>query len=144
MPKLSVIYHSASSVAADLYKRQRLVVIGTFVLAVVLLWYETRGSPSLAFLRGKQTPVDYRTSFGGTWKYRRDGSNLLLDRKQCQTAFPGLLEEVDRAVASRRQQHISVADLDGIVPKNGYVRAMIYDQEVRFFCVLGDRTARTS
>lgn len=77
-------------------------------------------------------PVDRRHDFDGKWIYSRDRNNIMLDDRQCTLAFPGLFEEIERAVGTRREKHIEVEELDAIEPKNGFVRAMIYDQEVRF------------
>jgi hypothetical protein len=109
--------------------RRPIIVIGAFILTTLFVWYETRSYPpfSLPAIHGAAGHIAH---FNGTWNYTRDRNNLLFDRDQCQQAFPGLFEEVDRAVSSRRHNHISVKELDAIVPKNGYVRAMIYDQEV--------------
>lgn len=118
-----------SEVATSLFNRRPITLIVAFVLTSLFVWYETRSDATFS-LPGNRGGVNYRTGFDGTWNYMRDRNNLLLDRDQCQQAFPGLFEEVDRAVSSRRNNRISLRDLDAIEPKNGYVRAMIYDQEV--------------
>jgi len=98
-------------------------VVGTFLL---LVWYRSHADASLDAFAG----VDRRTDFNGRWNSRRDRNNLMLDDSQCEVAFPKLFEEVERAVNLRRPSHITSDELDAIEPKNGYVRAMIYDQEV--------------
>lgn len=70
------------------------------------------------------------SSFDGTWDYHRDRDNLLLSQEQCDLAFPGLFADIERARASREGRPITLQELDSITPKNGYVRAMIYDQQV--------------
>jgi hypothetical protein len=129
MQNLKTHYRSISGTATALFNRRPIVVIGAFFLTTLFVWYETRSHPPFS-LPATQGAADRRAGFDGAWNYMRDRNNLLLDREQCQQAFPGLFEEVDRAVGSRRHNHISVRELDSIKPKNGYVRAMIYDQEV--------------
>ena len=129
MQNLKTYYRLISEVAIALFSRRPTVLIVAFFLTTLFVWYETR-SYSPFSLPVTQGAVDHRTGFDGTWNYMRDRNNLLLNRDQCQLAFPGLFEEVDRAVGSRRHNRISLGELDAIEPKNGYVRAMIYDQEV--------------
>lgn len=129
MQNLKTRYQSIYEVAMTYFTRRPIIVIGAFFLTTLFVWYETSSHPPFS-LPATHGAVGHITGFDGTWNYTRDRNNLLLDRDQCQQAFPGLFEEVDRAVGSRRHDHISVRELDAIVPKNGYVRAMIYDQEV--------------
>ncbi|EXJ90583.1 hypothetical protein A1O1_03686 [Capronia coronata CBS 617.96] len=69
--------------------------------------------------------------FDGTWHYNRDANNLMLDSQQCDQAFPGLFEEVQRPVNARLHgPRITLDDIDSIPRRNGYVRAMIYDQQL--------------
>ncbi|KAK5952431.1 hypothetical protein OHC33_006474 [Knufia fluminis] len=98
-------------------------VVGTFLL---LIWHRSNSPASLTALAGG----DRRTDFDGHWNFSRDRNNLLLDYAQCEDAFPKLFDEVERAVNLRRSNHITSAELDAIEPKNGYVRAMVYDQEL--------------
>ena len=84
------------------------------------------GTPSYTY----RVPNNYK--FNGTWDFRRDEKNYQLDDVQCQQAFPGLFNEVDRAVKDRRDRTITLEELEGIPRINGYVRGMIYDQEVGF------------
>lgn len=116
---------------AYLLLSRRPVLALSFFLSTFLLvaWYR---SADVQFYEVRS--VDRRTDFNGRWVYSRDQNNLLLDDAQCAIAFPKLFDEVDRAVNIRRENHIEVAELDAITPKNGYVRAMIYDQEVNVLC----------
>jgi hypothetical protein len=68
--------------------------------------------------------------FDGAWNYERDRDNLLLTQEQCDQAFPDLFAEIDRASEARSSNPISIKELDSITPRNGYIRAMIYDQQV--------------
>lgn len=106
---------------------RRPVIALTFLVTTFFLvaWYRT-ADVQLYEIRS----ADKRTEFDGRWVHSRDRNNLLLDDAQCGVAFPRLFEEVDRAVNTRRGKRIEALELDAIQPKNGYVRAMIYDQEV--------------
>lgn len=54
----------------------------------------------------------------------------MLDSQQCERAFPGLFEEVERPVKNRKTSHITALELDRVPKQNGYVRAMIFNQQV--------------
>ncbi|EER25372.1 hypothetical protein CPC735_064720 [Coccidioides posadasii C735 delta SOWgp] len=63
-----------------------------------------------------------------TFVYGRDDRNVGLTRSQCQSSFPGLFEDVHRAVrfwASR--DGIQKESLDGIKLRGGMARAMIFN-----------------
>lgn len=116
---MSTSYRAPSEKAFAVLSRRPLLSACTVVLFICLvLWYE-RGDNHSYKLLGKS----------GHWD-PRERNKLIFDNEQCQTAFPRLFEEVERAVEGRRSNHITVGELDAIVPKNGYVRAMIYDQEL--------------
>jgi hypothetical protein len=72
---------------------------------------------------------------GGGWKFQhqRDSLNFGLTGEQCEIAFPGLFEEIYRAVGFRRDQgsNVSLADLDAIEAGRGTTRAMIVDGKLR-------------
>ena len=110
------------------------------VAAVILLCltlvqlYPSRNSLA-TFLESSKSPSDphnvtNKGRFNGTWDFRRDEKNYRLDDAECQHAFPGLFEEVDRAVQDRRNKPITFEELESIPRINGYVRGMIYEQEV--------------
>jgi hypothetical protein len=69
--------------------------------------------------------------FDGSWNYQRDRDNLMLTQDQCDQAFPDLYTEIDRARDVRKSRLISLKELDAIPARNGYIRAMIYDQQVK-------------
>ncbi|EDO00819.1 hypothetical protein SS1G_03293 [Sclerotinia sclerotiorum 1980 UF-70] len=74
--------------------------------------------------------ISGRFGFDGTWNYTRDYRNLFLSQKQCDVAFPGLFEEVERPVRLRRNKKISRKELDDTPALNGFIRAMIFDQQL--------------
>ena len=71
----------------------------------------------------------------GEWKfdYRRDGAEEGLSEAQCMKAFPGLFEDVGRAVRRRDGKRIEIAELERMKMYTGMVRAMIHGNEVRFW-----------
>ena len=85
--------------------------------------------------------------FDGTWNSQRDSQNLLLSSDQCDAAFPGLYDEIDRMVASRREKKITLKELDDLDPEicdqvGGHVKGYIYDHNVRLgsYCNFGSFT----
>lgn len=111
---------------AHLARRPALIVTAVIGTLLLLVWHRSNANAPLHTVVGAGRRVD----FDGRWNFMRDRNNLLLDDAQCDVAFPKLFDEVERAVNNRRHNHITSDELDAIEPKNGYVRAMIYDQEV--------------
>lgn len=109
-----------------LARRPALVVSAIVGTLLLLFWHRSISHVSVDVVTG----VDRRVVFDGHWNSARDSNNLLLNNAQCEAAFPKLFDEVERAVNTRWGNHITSDELDAIDPKNGYVRAMIYDQEV--------------
>lgn len=99
-----------------------------FLLGVFIYW---RPQPEVRRLGEPFTSTSHeKFQFDGAWNYERDRDNLLLTQGQCDQAFPDLFAEIDRASAARSLNPISIKELDSITPRNGYIRAMIYDQQV--------------
>jgi hypothetical protein len=66
-----------------------------------------------------------------TYSYKRDRNNFGLDEEQCQSAFPGQYEDIERAVNVRnRWGKVTEADLNSFDLTKGMVRGMIHDREV--------------
>lgn len=112
-------------------QRPYLVVVPCILLALVLFIY-WRPQPAI-----RKPGTSSFTSqphgqhqFTGTWDYTRDRDNLLLTQDQCDQAFPDLFAEIDRAREARSFNPITTKELDSITPRNGYIRAMIHDQQV--------------
>jgi hypothetical protein len=65
------------------------------------------------------------------FNYRRDGNNYGLDKDQCQAAFPGLYEDIDRARKHwKKKGKITERDLSSFEMTKGMVRALIHDGQV--------------
>jgi hypothetical protein len=66
-----------------------------------------------------------------TFNYKRDKNNYGLDEEQCQSAFPGQYEDIERAVKVRKRWgKVTEQDLSSFDLSKGMVRGMIYDREV--------------
>jgi hypothetical protein len=115
------------------FKRRPAIILTSTLLGLALVWFWVAPSYSATPL----SPHDYQQEilgdskgFDGKWNYKRDRNNLHLNSQQCEQAFPGLYEEINRPKKDRQSRRISREELDSIVPRNGYIRAMIYDQQV--------------
>lgn len=65
------------------------------------------------------------------FKYPQDRNNYGLDDDQCQSAFPGQYEDIERAVKTRdKLGKVVEADLSSFKLTKGMVRGMIYEREV--------------
>lgn len=95
-----------------------------------ICWYRLTLDISLSPIRHDIGGLRRKDEFDGTWNYTRDVGNLLLDSQQCEEASPGLSEEVARPMNNRMNTHITLKELDAIPQQNGYVRAMIDNQQV--------------
>ena len=111
-----------------LVKRRRSVILSAGIFFLFILFLRLRSAHSdpsrdaLAKSRGTPDPL---------WQYPRDAKNYRLTGQECSKVFPGLFVDVDRAIRDRNGARITLEELESIPKRNGYVRAMIYDQEVR-------------
>ncbi|KAF2271042.1 hypothetical protein CC78DRAFT_527994 [Lojkania enalia] len=65
------------------------------------------------------------------FSYRRDANNYGLDEEQCQAAFPGLFEDIERARKFRgKHNKVTEQELSSFDLTKGMVRAMVYDGEL--------------
>ncbi|EEQ33050.1 hypothetical protein McanMca71_003766 [Microsporum canis] len=115
------------SMSAALRHRRGIIATVLLLAVVLLFWYQLR-------IYSKPTPPANSPHHGGSsgsqWDRKRDGNTLIFNTQRCQSAFPGLFEEIDRAKRERTYRHISRNEIDSITPKNGYIRAMIYNQQL--------------
>lgn len=95
------------------------------------LWRFSHGAPQPAS-EASRPPSQHTvfTSFDGTWDFQRDRKNLLLSHDQCDAVFPDLYADIDRVVGDRNGRTITLEEIDSIEPMNGYVRALLYEQQV--------------
>ncbi|KAL6242404.1 hypothetical protein RBB50_010543 [Rhinocladiella similis] len=118
-----------------------LILCGLISLGL-LVWWSTSHYTPLFQSQSHIAAQSRRGRFDGKWNYKRDAANLMLNSRQCDQAFPGLFEEVDRPVQLRRGSHITVSELDEIPKQNGYVRAMIFDQQLYIIATKGQIYSR--
>jgi hypothetical protein len=115
-----------------LFRRGSPLVYVACSLAFLFMLYELIPRSPIPESANVPTKVDFYNSieFSGSWNASRDSHNLRLDNKQCSEAFPGLFADIDRAVADRKGRRITLEELEKVPKINGYVRGMIYNQEL--------------
>lgn len=114
-----------------LVKRPLLVALPCFLLVLGFFVYISPRPRSR--VQPVQTPLTQphgQHRFNGAWSYERDRDDLLLTQGQCDLAFPDLFADLERAGAARADRPITLREIDSVPPRNGYIRAMIYDQQV--------------
>lgn len=108
------------------------LVVAPCILLLLGLFIYWRPQPAVRKqgLSSFISPPHAPHQFDGSWDYQRDRDNLLLTQDQCDQAFPNLFADIERASQARSANPITIEELDSITPRNGYIRAMIYDQQV--------------
>ncbi len=114
---------------ATLNRRTSILLVSVFFTLTLLVWYRS-SYVSAPLLHSSYGAYAAKRGFDGTWNYQRDAENLMLDGQQCDQAFPGLFEEVDRPMKKRMHNHITFEEIENMPKQNGYVRVMIYNQQV--------------
>jgi hypothetical protein len=131
MPPSHKTYYGYYDPLMTILKRRSTVLFTSLLLGIaILVWYHAPYGAVIPSSRNDHYPMSQTKVFNGTWDYERDRDNLMLGSSQCDQAFPGLFEEINRPMKDRRHRRISLDEIDSITPQNGYVRAMIYDQQV--------------
>ncbi|PQE33648.1 hypothetical protein CJF32_00008657 [Rutstroemia sp. NJR-2017a WRK4] len=137
----------------SLSRRRQYIYAFAIFFTLLILFYGTRPQ-RLTAIPVPATPQQYPTvtidfhqdqgsrSFDGNWNYTRDYRNLFLTQRQCDAAFPGLFEEVERPVKLRKNKKITLKELDDTPPLNGFIRAMIYDQQLYIIATYGQIYSR--
>lgn len=64
------------------------------------------------------------------FSFDRDQSDPALSTQQCEAAFPGLFEDIDRAVKLRAPNPITAQEIASLEVPAGSVRVMIFNREV--------------
>lgn len=114
--------------SSSIIRRYPYVLLAALTFVLSILFYGYNYEPFRPRLRQAFPPP--KVSFDGQWDFKRDARNLLMNDTQCDSAFPDLFKEIDRAVDSRNINHITLKEIDAIVPIRGYNRVMIYDNQV--------------
>lgn len=88
------------------------------------------------FRTGDKATIDLNSpsvdSVNWEFLYRRDWNNYGLSDEQCERAFPRYGHEVERAVRYRSKNHVSIDEMGTEWRDDGILRAMIYDNQVRW------------
>jgi hypothetical protein len=102
------------------------------ILSLLLLWFwiSRHHEQPVIYPPPRVVDPDKPEVVREDWDFVRDARNFLMTDKRCDEAFPGLFKEIDRAVEVRKQSHVTKKELDSIKKVKGYMRAMIYDQQV--------------
>ncbi len=118
----------STALSISVFRRRRypLLVLTTAILTALLyiIQYRPFDPPP------RNAHPASKGSFDGTWNYTRDARNLMLSEAQCELAFPNFYVEIERAVEDRRSNHVTLKELDEMPQAKGYIRAMIYDNQV--------------
>lgn len=109
-------------------RRYPFVIFAASIFVVSVFFYGRRYPPFQGALREPNPPS--RGTFNGYWNFERDARNLQMNNTQCDLAFPDLYAEIDRAVELRKNQRITLKEVEFVRPIRGYNRAMIYDNQV--------------
>ena len=125
-------YHGYYQSIVAVLKRRWAILFTSLLFGIsFFVWYHALHDAIIPSAPYAHYTIRRKKVFDGIWDYERDQDNLMLDSSQCEQAFPGLFEEIMRPMQDRRLRPISSDEIDSITPRNGYVRAMIYDQQVR-------------
>ncbi|KAI9047234.1 hypothetical protein LZ554_008688 [Drepanopeziza brunnea f. sp. 'monogermtubi'] len=130
----------STAVSISIFRRRRSPVLFTTTLLLVVIFYIQHFKPFAPPPRNAH-PAG-KGAFDGTWNYTRDARNLMLSEAQCKQAFPNFYHEIDRAVEDRRSNHVTLKETDEMSMGEGYIRAMIYDQQLYVINAAGDVNTR--
>ncbi|MGI4812604.1 MAG: glycosyl transferase family 90 [Janthinobacterium lividum] len=73
-----------------------------------------------------------------TWQYPRDAENEILSQPQCDQSFPGLFQDIDRAVTFwKAEGGITPQHLDDMRMKNGMARVKIQNKQLYIISAYG-------
>jgi hypothetical protein len=118
---------------SSMSRRRPAILYGApaFALSVLFLWVLVNRHHEEPFVYPPPTQVvPEQEVIREDWNFVRDARNFLMTDARCDEAFPGLFKEIDRAVEVRKDDHITIGEVDSIKKVKGYMRAMIYDQQV--------------
>jgi len=118
-------YPSLSSILSTPH-RWSLVLGAASFLAFLILTYR------LTFPSKPPTDVRGFDHLHTTWNLTQERLRLTLNHDQCSLQFPRLYDDIDRAVRDTKGRNgaITLQDLESVSKINGYVRGMVYDNEL--------------
>ena len=125
----------------------------TVVLLVLWLFTSFRSRRTPDIFKPHRRPPHHHSASGGklgpvglatyrdndTWTYdpARDRYNHGLSTQQCESAFPELYPEIDRAVGQWKHRRITPDSIELPISNDGNVRALIHDQQLRIILTRG-------
>ncbi|KAF7504742.1 hypothetical protein GJ744_001811 [Endocarpon pusillum] len=143
MPQPQQSHRGNYEIILAVLKRRSTILFTSILLGIALfVWYRVPHRGLIPSSSDLHYVKERKKVFDGTWDYNRDQDNLMLDSSQCEQAFPGLFEEITRPKEDRLLRRISFDEIDSITPRNGYIRAMIYDQQLYVIAVQGSIYSR--
>ena len=132
MSTLSKTSQQAVNFISQPSRRRPLFVLAILCLFAGSLWaFRSRSSAASARSPSRPSQAAPAQNHGEAWDFERDKLNFRFTEDQCDAAFPGLFDELAKSVADRNGKAITLDEIDTIPRQNGYVRGIIYDQEVR-------------
>ena len=127
-----------------------------FLLAAVLiaqnawLWHVAHKSLEQSMRIPLSEPNSHapKTHSDGAWSFNAsaDGNNYALTHAQCDTAFPDLYYEIDRAVAHRNERSLPITPEDVSISwrNDAAFRGLIHENQLRILEMKGRRVSRGS
>ncbi|KAI9649282.1 hypothetical protein NHQ30_001853 [Ciborinia camelliae] len=117
-------------IASATRRRPHAFILALLLTSIFLLYRSLQAPTAVHVLQPDSEDMSGRFGFDGTWNYTRDYRNLFLTQRQCDQAFPGLFEEVERPMKLRMENKVTRKELDDTPALRGFIRAMIYDQQL--------------
>jgi hypothetical protein len=112
------------------YRRTSILAVAAFFSISLFAYYHSTYPSPVSPWYNDYGAHTRKGGFNGRWDYARDAENLMLNNAQCDKAFPGLFVEVDRSVKERTENHVTLDEIESIPKQNGYVRCMIFNQQL--------------
>lgn len=118
---------------------RRILVLAVCITSIAILlafhftkYDQTVKEHTLALVADTQTQVVHTATdrLDKTWNFERDSRRLTFSRAECDQHFPKLYFHLESAVQVRNGSRISSDEIGAVTPANGYIRAMIYDEQV--------------
>jgi hypothetical protein len=103
----------------------RYSILAVIVTCILIAFLSLRDLNSDRVFLGTANPF-------AKWEFNvlRDESNYGLSTVQCDAAFPLLFQEISKSTARRRDNPITLEELESVEMKRGMVRVVIYNNDV--------------
>ena len=97
----------------QLMRNYATILAAVFAIFILIAYFNPTANTSLLHLTQRASSASRagkdghnEATFNGTWDSRRDSRNFHLSADQCDLAFPGLFDELDKQVAITKQKGI--------------------------------------